>query len=335
MVILIAVIFNFAIAQTVPPVPPPTAGRPPALLPPGTGLPGAGVPGAGARGPIAPGYCPPGTLPQYCSTQIGQNPWARMIPPAQATPYGCPLGNVACMQQQQLMLSQYCPPSAFQYSCLQQRDRQLSMMRQQQQNQNAMQKIMPLLNGIGNAAGGGGSGTGSGSGSGPGGGERMANTDGSSGSTGSSGYTGGGASNSSGEPGTTSANSVNKGAARIVEPFQRHFPKCTNKLGLGNCTFKNLGIFGDARHRAQRSCHNSGDAWDIGYPMKCGDGKVIHAADPQAMEIAKCLASDSGDELGVIFRDQAPVKNMFPGGVRGQHNTHMHVQLRNCRNVTG
>lgn len=158
------------------------------------------------------------------------------------------------------------------------------------------------------------------------GGERMAITDGSGATTGYGGV--------DVSPGNLNANSA-RGHAPIVEPFKNYFQRCTEKLGLGTCSFKNLGVWGDAAHRARRSCHNSGEAIDVGLPFNCSNGGSFNANDPRAMEVAKCMAADSDERFGVIFKDQTPVRNMFPGGQRGAHNGHMHIQLKNCRNVTG
>ncbi len=189
---------------------------------------------------------------------------------------------------------------------------------------NPQEKMMPILNAIKGMMSGGQTGTANEPSNL---GDRIATTDPSSGTV--NGYSGQDVSASSLQPNS------GRGYARIVEPIKIYFEKCTQKLGYGSCTFKNMGIWGDAAHRARRSCHNSGDAIDLGLPFNCTKAGTFNATDNKAMEVAKCLAADSDNKFQVIFRDKAPVKNMFPGGQRGAHNGHMHVQLKGCRNIRG
>ncbi len=267
--------------------------------------------------PIAPGQCPPGTLPQYCSTQMGRTQFAG--PPPGVAPYNCPLGSTACINQNMQNLAGGCPPGPYQSACMQRRAQVYNGLLNQppKPKEDIMKKIMPLLNALGGGGGGGGNGVGSG-------GERMAGSDG---------HNHGGAINRDPRSSTTSVGSVNREAGPIVEPFQRHFPKCTNSLGLGECTFNDQGIMGDARHQRGRSCHNSRQAWDIGFPFVCSTGGTIQADDAKALEIAKCLADQTNNELGIIFRDIQHGPNMFPASKLGMHNGHIHVQLRNCQAI--
>jgi hypothetical protein len=164
--------------------------------------------------------------------------------------------------------------------------------------------------------------------------ERMAGSEGDYGSHGSS----GGGSYSSGNP-TASASQLqghsSRGFAPIVDPFKIAFPQCTEQVGLGQCTYVPLGIWGDQAHRARQSCHNAGEAIDVGLPFQCTNGGRIEAKDPRAMAVARCFANNQGGKFGVIFQDVRDGPNMFPGGTRGAHNGHMHIQLRFCRMITG
>jgi len=276
--------------------------------------------GGGLVGPLpgGPAQCPPNTLPQYCQLQNTGTP-ARWPKPPGMTPYNCPLGNVQCMRQQQIMMQQArlamamgCPPGPGMYMCMQMRKQQQELKQKQEKNQ----KIMQILNAIKSAMGGG-----SGSQEPANGGERMAMVDGQGNVSGYGGQ-------------DVGVNGLN-GNARVLEPFKRWFPQCTEKLGLGQCNFKFLGTWGDASHRARASCHNSGEAIDVGLPFTCSNGVSFDANDPRAMEVAKCMAGDTNGELQVIFRDHTGPPGMIPGYPRGSHSGHMHIQLRNCRAVRG
>ncbi len=230
------------------------------------------------------------------------------------------------MQQNQNKLAIGCQPGPYQHLCMSRMPNQNFLFGQPpkpKKKDDGMQKIMPILNAISQMMGGGGSNAPEPTTSG---GERMAITDGSGNTTG---Y--GGADVS---PSNLQSNSA-RGNAPIVAPFKHYFERCTQSLGLGSCTFKNLGIWGDSAHRARRSCHNSGEAIDVGLPFNCSSGGRFDANDPRAMQVAMCMAANSDEKFGVIFKDQTPARNMFPGGRRGQHNGHMHIQLKNCRNVSG
>lgn len=134
--------------------------------------------------------------------------------------------------------------------------------------------------------------------------------------------------------GTASYASRIRGGAPIKGPFQEFWPKCTNKLGLGECSFIPYGIFPSAAHCAKspRSCHNTGHAIDVGFPLTCAGGKKIGKNDPMAMEVAKCMANPGmvGSPLKVIFKDQVNAPNMIRGNPRGAHHGHMHIQFANC-----
>ncbi len=242
-------------------------------------------------------------------------------PPLGRPPISCPVGEVWCKPQTQPNLGVPCPPGPGMYECLQRRAREAQGLPPKLPAQTPKPTEMPQLN---PPPGAGAGAPPAGAGGAPPGGERMAGTD-----------NGGGNSAPNGDPAgsTTNPMSVPSGAAAIVPLVQEYFPKCTNELGYGTCTFKNLGIWGDARHRAGRSCHNSGEAWDIGLPFNCSSGGVIQPDDPKALEIAKCLATKADNKLGIIFKDIPFGPNMFPAGKRGMHNGHIHVQLRNCRSI--
>ena len=116
----------------------------------------------------------------------------------------------------------------------------------------------------------------------------------------------------------------------ILGPFKKYFDGCTSTAGLGNCKFVNLGVKGDAAHRARRSCHNSSQAIDVG-PLTCSSGRKILASDPKYFDVAKCMANQTNNELQVIFY-KSDGGNMIQ---KSDHNNHMHIQLKNCRMVFG
>jgi len=118
------------------------------------------------------------------------------------------------------------------------------------------------------------------------------------------------------------------GPRKIIPPFRKWFGECTKKYG--DCKFENWGIMGDASHRARRSCHNGGDAIDVG-PITCSGGQSFKASSEQFFSIAKCMANDSNNELQVIFY-KAEGPNMMR---KSDHSGHMHVQLKNCKMVYG
>ena len=117
---------------------------------------------------------------------------------------------------------------------------------------------------------------------------------------------------------------------KILGPFKKYFDSCTGKAGLGSCKFVNLGIKGDASHRARRSCHNSAQAIDVG-PLTCSSGRRVLASDPLYFEVAKCMANDTNNELQVIFYKKDG-QNMIQ---KSDHNNHMHIQIKSCSMVYG
>lgn len=164
-------------------------------------------------------------------------------------------------------------------------------------------------------------------------------------SVGGGGWRYGGGGGPSGPAGTISVDDLKEdsstGRAKIVKPLKKWFPICTEKVGLKTCKFVNIGIWGDDPHKRTESCHNSGEAMDVGLPLSCSDGVSITESkrgqppDPRALALAKCMAKETNDELQVIFHDYEDRPNMFPGGVRNKHHGHMHIQLKNCRMVRG
>lgn len=120
------------------------------------------------------------------------------------------------------------------------------------------------------------------------------------------------------------------GPRKIIPPFQKWFGTCTKNLGLGDCRFENMGIMGDAAHRARRSCHNSGQAIDVG-TVTCSGGQKLTTDSAQYFNLANCMANDSNNELQVIFY-KASGPNMIQ---KSDHNKHMHIQLKNCAMVYG
>ncbi len=116
----------------------------------------------------------------------------------------------------------------------------------------------------------------------------------------------------------------------IVGVFKKYFDGCLEKTGIGPCKFVNLGILGDAAHRARRSCHNSGEAIDIG-PLTCAGGKSISTTDPRFYNVARCMAHNTDNKLEIIYY-KADGSNMIQ---KSDHSNHMHIQLKHCLMVTG
>lgn len=181
-----------------------------------------------------------------------------------------------------------------------------------------------LLEAFKSLLGGGGGGGGGGQNQGGGGNSELASGGGSGGGD----FGGGGASGSWG--GAPTSASELSGGQSIVEPFKRNFERCAQENGLGTCKFENMGIMGDAAHRARRSCHNAGEAIDVG-PLTCTGANKIATNHPKFFDMAKCLANNSNDELQVIFH-RGEGKNMIR---KSDHVGHMHVQLKNCRMIYG
>lgn len=283
---------------------------------------------------ITPTSCPPGVLPQYCQQQLGFPSAATcgVLPntsgcvpssavPTASYPYGCLINTYQCQTTQYQMAAGGCTSGLTGIHC---GSTPWTESLRQQMNP---QPQMPLLNPPPTSPGGIGGPLSSMMGA-PGaymGGDRIA----------SGGYGGG---NPGGQPAGpyTTSNQVsamsNRGTAAVVEPVKKWLPYCTQKIGLGTCSFRNDGIWGDASHMARRSCHNIGQAWDIGLPLNCsGENgkKQISPDNPKAMELAQCLANDTGNTFGIIFRD-VKAHNMFPSYQRGNHYWHIHVQLKTC-----
>lgn len=117
---------------------------------------------------------------------------------------------------------------------------------------------------------------------------------------------------------------------KILGTFKKYFDGCTEKAGLGNCKFVNLGVKGDASHQRRRSCHNSAQAIDVG-PLTCSTGRRVLASDPKYFAVASCMANQTNNELQVIFyKSEGP--NMMR---KSDHNNHMHIQLKNCAMTFG
>lgn len=127
-----------------------------------------------------------------------------------------------------------------------------------------------------------------------------------------------------------SATSELKGPFKIMGPFKKYFDGCVEKAGLGLCRFVNLGVKGDASHQQRRSCHNSAQAIDVG-PLTCSSGRKILASDPAYFAVASCMANQTNDELQVIFY-KTEGRNMLK---KSDHNSHMHIQLKNCAMTFG
>lgn len=186
---------------------------------------------------------------------------------------------------------------------------------QQSLPQNDNQALMSAFGALMNMFGGGGGGGGSGGGG-------RSDIVGSSGDSGSN-Y-------SSGSGFTPVGAGELTGMCKIVKPFQKWFDACTKGLGLGNCRFQNMGIMGDASHRARASCHNVGEAIDVG-TVTCSGGQKLTTNSPEFFNLANCMANDSQNELQVIFY-KASGPNMIQ---KSDHTNHMHIQLKNCHMVVG
>lgn len=115
------------------------------------------------------------------------------------------------------------------------------------------------------------------------------------------------------------------GGYKIVGPFKEEFDKCLAKVGLGtSCKFENWGIMGDKAHQRRRSCHNIGEAIDVG-PIHC-DGVKYDSKHPKFIEMAKCMANDTGNKFKVLFHmTEPPNLKKAPN-----HEGHMHIQLKTC-----
>lgn len=98
--------------------------------------------------------------------------------------------------------------------------------------------------------------------------------------------------------------------AAILQPFLNAHRRCAP-----GCGYVSWGIWGDARHQAKRSCHNSGQAIDI-HAITCGG---THAAGGARFnQYVRCM----GGSLGVIYGS-------------GDHKDHAHFQLHGCNMCAG
>lgn len=302
--------------------------------------------------PISQGYCPPGYLPQYCGLQNGVSPydvspyagWGGQCTPA--TPIyqcigqgrtmaafgsmGCMVGDYSCAIQQQNMTAMGCPPGPMQGGCVQQMYmRQQYYQQPQQQQQNFVRGVAAgavvgamvvsqLSHGMGGAGGSFGASR-----------ERSEIADG--------GYDTGPTFRGTG----TSSRAKWITAEQLDDPTNEFpvvrklriwIPKCFEKLGWQSCQFQNEGTMGDANHDV--SCHNNGNAMDIG-KIRCADpvGEVDPPNDPRYMDMAKCMAAQTDNNFGVIYRDQRAAPNMMVGKNPGDHDKHMHIEIRGCRPV--
>ena len=93
------------------------------------------------------------------------------------------------------------------------------------------------------------------------------------------------------------------------------FTSAHNRCAPG-CRFVSWGIWGDPRHQAKRSCHNSGQAIDI-HAIVC-NGKTYPALSGRFNEYASCMRGS----MGVIYG-------------KGDHRDHAHIELHNCEMCVG
>lgn len=96
--------------------------------------------------------------------------------------------------------------------------------------------------------------------------------------------------------------------APIMKPFRAAFQSCA-----AGCSYQDWGVWGDRRHRARRSCHNSGSAIDI--PSITCKGKRYAAGSKRFREFTQCMNRTSA--LYVIFG-------------KGEHKHHAHISLEKC-----
>jgi hypothetical protein len=116
----------------------------------------------------------------------------------------------------------------------------------------------------------------------------------------------------------------------ITEPFKKHFDQCTRRANMGTgCRFQDKGIMGDKDHQARASCHNVGEAIDIGI-IECA-GQQIKPDSQHFCDFVKCFADETGGETSTIFARPCGNGNK----VKSDHSGHVHIQLKNCRMVAG
>lgn len=145
------------------------------------------------------------------------------------------------------------------------------------------------------------------------------------GSSSGGGSSGGGSSGGGAPDNTPTASRAINGRHPIVGPFKEEFDKCLNKVGLSpSCKFENWGIMGDKAHQRRRSCHNTGEAIDVG-PIHC-DGAKYDSKHPKFLEMAKCMANNSGEKFKVLFHTAHPPNLRYAPN----HTGHMHIQLKTC-----
>lgn len=279
------------------------------------------------------GYCPPGYLPQYCgltgsigtpctaTTPVYQCiQQARIIGAYQAN--GCALGDQTCMLQQQMT---GCPPGLLGGNC-RQIFWQNQMAYQQQQSAApvgaaAAMAMMPMLT---RAFGGGNGPMGAGGGNGAYGYDREI-------AGGGEGYAPQGSGISSKSPWISVDDMSDK--YPILVKLKKLLPVCFSKLGLENCKFQNLGTIGDSNH--DYSCHNNGNAMDIG-AFNCSNGGIITPRVSQSpassnsqmySQIAHCMAGETGNQLAVIYDNESGT-NMEKS--HKDHSNHMHLETKGC-----
>jgi hypothetical protein len=121
------------------------------------------------------------------------------------------------------------------------------------------------------------------------------------------------------------------GALPVVEPFKKHFDKCTGQADMGNdCKFEHLGIIGDEAHQKRPSCHNVGEAIDVGF-IECA-GQKIESANPKYLTFVKCFAEQTGGEMNDIFHQTGGSPNIIQ---KSDHVKHVHIQIKDCKMVPG
>ncbi len=103
-------------------------------------------------------------------------------------------------------------------------------------------------------------------------------------------------------------NAPKDGSAPISGPFQAAFNKCAP-----GCSYTSWGIWGDERHQARASCHNSGSAIDI-HDVTC-NGQTISPGTSAFGSFVQCMSSD-------------PTLYVIHGNA--QHQQHAHIALRSC-----
>lgn len=115
----------------------------------------------------------------------------------------------------------------------------------------------------------------------------------------------------------------------VVPKFKENFDKCTAQANMGtDCKFEDLGIIGDKAHAVRPSCHNAGEAIDVGF-IECA-GQKIQPDNPKYLEFVKCFADDTNGEMNNIFHEKAGENTIQ----KADHVKHVHIQLKNCKMIT-